>query len=100
MSKSLRSIVVDGARFRWRFDERVVVVPDGRSGPPLYVEWDWKEWTEPEGAGPKPLIVTPRFVADAIRSAVSMGWSPTEEKRPWHLQFKNQGFQIKDNPPD
>jgi len=101
MSKNLRPIVVDGAGFRWRFDERIVIVPDGRSGPPLYVEWGWMDPFEPDGAGgPKPSIVTPRFVAEAIRSAMSLGWSPDKEAQPWHLFFADGSFQIRQQPAD
>ncbi len=65
MAERLRPIAVDGYRFRWRFDGRLVVIPEGRSGPQLYVEWGWRDWLEPEGIGSSPSIVTPQFVADA-----------------------------------
>jgi hypothetical protein len=35
MAAGHRPIVVEGRRFRWRFDARLVVVPEGRSGPVL-----------------------------------------------------------------
>jgi hypothetical protein len=48
----LRRIVVDGMSYRWRFDEGLVVIPGGRSGPQLYVDWGWQDWLEPDGRGP------------------------------------------------
>ena len=44
MAERLRPIAVDGYRFRWRFDGRLVVIPEG---PQLYVEWGWRDWLEP-----------------------------------------------------
>ena len=36
MAGGMRRIVVDGRRFRWRFDDVLVVIPADRSGPQLY----------------------------------------------------------------
>ena len=74
MAEGLRAIAVDGRRFRWRFDQRLVVIPSDRSGPQLRVDWGWRDWLEPEGPASEPWIVTPRFVAEAIRFALSHGW--------------------------
>ena len=79
MSAGLRPIVVAGRRFRWRFKQRLAVVPEGRSGPVLYVGWGWRDWLEPERTGPEPRIVTPRFVSQAIAFALARGWQPEED---------------------
>lgn len=71
MAKRMRRIMVDGQRFRWRFDEVLVVIPGNSSGPQLYVDWGWRDWLEPEGPGPAPQIVAPCFVAAAIRHSSS-----------------------------
>jgi hypothetical protein len=92
MAEGLRPIAVDGRRFRWRFDERLVIIPAGRSGPQLYVEWGWRDWLEPEGPGPDPQAVTPRFVAGAIRFALANGWQPEVNGPPFSLWFENDAF--------
>ena len=92
MAAGLRPIAVAGRRFRWRFDERLVVVPEGRSGPALYVEWGWRAWLEPEGPGPEPWIVTPRFVAEAITFALGSGWQPEGDRAPRFLEYDSSGF--------
>ena len=54
-----------------------MVIPEGRSGPQLHVEWGWHDWLEPEGPGNEPMVVTPLFVAEAISFALLQGWQPT-----------------------
>jgi hypothetical protein len=97
MPARLRPITVDGMRFRWRFDERLVVVPEGRSSPQLRVEWGWVDWLEPDGPGPEPQVVTPRFVADAIRSALAQGWDPDQNGPPLLLAYEGGSFRVRRN---
>jgi hypothetical protein len=92
MADELRPITVGGVRFRWRFDGRLVVTPAGRSGPPLYVEWGWRDWLEPEGPGAEPVVVTPRFVAAAVRFATTLGWPSPSGGPPVRLTFQNGTF--------
>ena len=92
MSGGLRPITVEGQRFRWRFDGRLVVLPEGRSSPQLRVEWGWRDWLEREGAGHEPMVVTPRFVADAIGFALSRGWQPAVAGSPFSLCYKDGQF--------
>ena len=92
MATGLRPIAVEGQRFRWRFDQRLVIIPEGRSGPQLIVEWGWRDWFEPEGAGPEPQILTPRFVAKAVRFALGEGWKPEVNGPPTRLGFQNKKF--------
>jgi hypothetical protein len=84
MAHGLRPIAVDGYRFRWRFDGRLVVIPEGRSGPQLRVEWGWRDWLEPDGAGASPEV------ADAIRFALAHGW--TDVGRNLSLGFEDGCF--------
>jgi hypothetical protein len=94
MAESLRPITVDASQFRWRFDGALVVVPMGRSGPQLRVDWGWQDWLEPDGPGPEPSIVTPRFVAEAIRFALDHGWQPNVSGPPMVLGFERSSFSV------
>jgi hypothetical protein len=94
MAKNMRSIIVEDRQFRWRFDERLVVIPANRSGPQLCVDWGWRDWLEPDGPGPEPHVVTPRFVAEAIRFALAQGWQPEANGVPLQLGFKNGRFLV------
>lgn len=94
MAAGLRSIAVEGRWFHWRFDERLVVVAKGRSGSVLYVEWGWRDWSEPEGPGPEPRIVTPRFVSEAIAFALARGWQPEMAGAPLRLEYDTDGFRV------
>jgi hypothetical protein len=94
LAQSFRSMVVDKHQLRWRFDERVVVIPADRSGPQLYVDWGWQDWLEPEGPRPEPLVVTPRFVAAAIQFALAHGWQPFAGGQPLRLGFQGNAFSV------
>jgi hypothetical protein len=91
MAEGLRPITVDGTRYRWRFDGRLVVIPADRGGPQLYVDWGWRDWLEREGPGAEPLWVTPRFVAEAIRFAREHGW-PSSDGRPFRVWYQDGTF--------
>lgn len=92
MAKGLRRITVDGVPYRWRFDVVLVVIPIDRCGPQLYVDWGWQDWPEPDGHGVEPLVVTPQFVAEAIRFAVTHGWPSASRGRSLRLFFQGGSF--------
>ena len=94
MAKALRRIVVDGVPYRWRFDDVLVVVPGDRSSPQLYVDWGWGDWLEPDGPGAEPLVVSPRFVAEAVRFAVARGWPSATGGRPLRLGLQGGSFTL------
>lgn len=88
MAEGMRRIVVDGQPFRWRFDGVLVIIPGDRSAPQLYVDWGWRDWLESNAPKNKPLVITPRFVADAIKFATAQGWPATSGGRPLRLRFE------------
>lgn len=94
MSEGLRPIKVQGERFRWRFDGRLVVIPEGRSGPQLHIHWGWRDWLEPEGGGPEPRVVTLRFVAEAIGLALASGWQPARDRVPLSIFYRDGRFSL------
>lgn len=95
MGKALRPIRVDGLQLRWRFDGRLVIIPAGRSSPQLVVDWNWQDWLEPEGPGEEPSVVTPRFVAAAVRFALAHGWQPSSSgSRPLRVGFQDGSFTL------
>ena len=80
--KGYRSIVVAGRRFKWRFRDRVVVVPDGVSGRQvLEIDFGWFDvWLYVDGRVPAPPpfspdVPTPAFVAQGIQFALTNGWN-------------------------
>jgi len=81
-------------RCRWRFNHVLVVIPGERSNPQLYVEWNWHDWLEPDGPGSEPMIVTPRFVADAIRFAMAHGWPSVDCGQPLRLGYQSGSFTV------
>jgi hypothetical protein len=94
MAAGLRRIVVDGVTYRWRFDDVLVVIPGDCSGPQLYVDWGWRGWLQPDGPGAGPLVVTPRFVAEAVRFAIALGWPSPTGGQALRLGFKDGSFTL------
>jgi hypothetical protein len=92
--EGLRSIVVDGRLLRWRFNDVLVVIPGELSGPQLYVDWGWRDWLDKDGPGAEPHVVTPRFVAEAVRFAATRGWPSAADGRPLRLGFRNGRFTL------
>ena len=92
MPRGMRPLTVDGRRFLRRFDKRIVVVPEGRSRPQLYVDWGWCDWLEPDATPAETQIVTPKFVSEAVRYAIERGWCQQENVPPMRLQFENGSF--------
>lgn len=94
MADRLRQIMVDGRPFRWRFDGVLVVIPGDHTGPQLVVDWEWRDWLEPDGPGDEPLVVTPGFVAAAVQFGLDHGWQPTGGGPPVRLGFQNGAFTV------
>jgi hypothetical protein len=81
-NKGYRGIVVTNRRFKWRFANRIVVVPDGLSGRQvLEVDFGWFDgwlYTNDRPNRPAelcPRVATPAFVASAIDFALRNGWN-------------------------
>ena len=94
MAERMRRIVVEGQPFRCRFDDELIVILGHFSSPQMYVDWGGRDWLEPEGPGPEPLVVTPRFVAAAVRFALAHGWRPSAEGRSLRLGFQDGSFTL------
>jgi hypothetical protein len=92
MADGLRPITVEGTRYRWRFNGRLVVIPRDRSSPQLTVDWGWQDWLEPGVQSKDPLVVTPSFVDAAIRFAIANGWKPETNGAPFQLGFEAGSF--------
>jgi len=72
---------------------------DSRNGQRLLVDWGWVDHLEPEYSSSSqadPQIVTPRFVAQAIRYAVESGWMPDSKGRSLKLNYDEGHFAVVD----
>lgn len=96
--RGFRPIVVDEVSYCWRFDEVLHVVLDSESSDPgqrLVVDWGWVDWLEPgyrDLPTAEPQVVTPKFVALAIRAGLASGWEPTERGQEFRLRLANGEF--------
>jgi hypothetical protein len=96
-----RHIVVAGRSFKWRFSDRVVVVPVGPSGRQvLEIEFGWFDtWLyvrNPMEAPPpfSPKIAGPGFVASAIEFALQNGWRTDARGGRFRIRYRAEtGFQ-------
>ena len=99
--KGYRRIVVGGRRFKWRFADRIVVVPDGLAGRQvLDMDFGWFDswlYTIAPTKTPtafSPRMVTPAFVASAIKFALQNGWNTDVRGGRFLLKYsEGSGFQ-------
>ena len=85
-----RKIVVDDEPYEWVLrdnslsangDRHVTVYSPSKTGQTLYVDpYAWE------------FDVRPKTVADAIRFALSIGWTPTSVAPPMYLGFRDTQF--------
>jgi hypothetical protein len=103
--KGFRTITVGAQTFKWYFNGKVQVIPDGPTGRrPLELDFGWIEpymigWGEcPDN---EPRVVTPSFVAAAITYALNHGWDTTTRGGKFLLHYnKEAGFHNARNKPD
>jgi len=96
--KGYRRIVVGGRRFKWRFADRIVVVPDGLAGRRvLDIDFGWFDcWlytnypTEKPPAF-SPQAATPAFVSSAIEFALKSGWDTDVRGGRFMLKYSADG---------
>jgi hypothetical protein len=101
-NKGYRAITVGTRRFRWRFDERVIVVPESLSGRQvLEVDFGWFDsWLYANNRANMPpeftpQIATPAFVASAIAFALGNGWSTDVRGGRFLLKYnRDKGFHL------
>jgi len=99
--KGYRRIVVGGRRFKWRFEDRIVVVPDGLAGRRvLDIDFGWFDcWlyvNDPTERPPEfsPQVATPAFVSSAIEFALKNGWNTDVRGGRFMLKYSaDDGFQ-------
>ncbi len=97
-----RSVCVDDVQYNWCFNWRgngilQVQAADHRNGQRLTVDWGWVDHLEPEyssSSQTEPQIVTPRFVAQAIRFAVENGWTPDSKGPNFKLDCEEGDFAV------
>jgi hypothetical protein len=102
-NKGYRGIVVANRRFKWRFAERITVVPDGLSGRQvLEVDFGWfDEWLyarDDPNRPPEfsPSVATPAFVASAIDFALRNGWNTDVQGGRFLVTYSaDKGFQMR-----
>ena len=101
-NKGYRSITVANRRFKWRFADRVIVVPEGLSGRQvLEVDFGWFDhwlYANDRAAMPpefSPKVATPAFVASAIEFALGNGWSTDVRGGRFLLKYTtDKGFHL------
>lgn len=82
--KKLRSIVVNGQKFYWKFDGKIFVYCEALKNSPLIVDIGWFDVWLDVGAkaneidNVQPKSVTPKFVSESILFALKKGWKQGE----------------------
>lgn len=97
--KGLRPIVVDGNNFHWKFAGKVFVIPDEDEKSLLTIDFGrfdvWLYVNDAENRPPEfePRVVTPKFVAESIQYAKTIGWP----KGRIEIEFKEACYRLKQN---
>lgn len=92
MSKSIkRSIIVDGNQYFWvlngnRIDSKethIRVYKEGTTGNILYIDpYNWH------------FEIRPKFIADAIKYALSIGWTKPDSKAGIYICYDDHQYQV------
>ena len=78
--KGLRKITVNGQKFYWKFNEKIIVRSDEFKNSLLIIDFGWYDvWlyvNDKENRPPdfEPKIVTPQFVSESISFALAENW--------------------------
>lgn len=96
--KGLRNIVVDGQKFYWKFNGKIIVNSDQIKNSLLIVDFGWYDaWlfvndknNKPPDFSPK--SVTPKFVSESISFALAEGW----EEGKMEIEFRNGNYKKKE----
>ncbi len=95
--KGLRNLVVNGQKFYWKFNEKVIVNSDEFKNGILIIDFGWYDvWLfvndkENEPADFEPKSVTPKFVSKSISFALVEGWKDGKME----IEFTNGQYKKK-----
>ncbi|WP_378174094.1 hypothetical protein [Aquimarina sp. SS2-1] len=95
--KGLRSITVDGQKFYWKFDGKVMVYSDQIKNGLLIVDFGWYDtWlfvndNDNRPSDFEPKSVTPKFVSESISFALTKGWKEGKME----IEFKKGSYKKK-----
>ena len=106
--RDYRKIVVDDRAFQWRFNygkqegllEVLADRDSSRRGQRLIVEWAWIDWFNEENRVEttcEPRVVSPGFVAAAIRNALKLGWRPSTDAKGFVVSYTHGEFTFSRN---
>lgn len=96
--KGLRNIMVNGQKFYWKFNEKVIVSSDEFKNSLLIIDFGWYDvWlyvNDKENRPPdfEPKSVTPRFVSESIFFALAEDWKEGKMK----IEFTNGRYKKKE----
>lgn len=93
--KDSRKITIDGINYRWKVhwrDSKMSTAVELYDNPQSVLQitfpwipkkdfWDWYEI---------PAIITPKIIANCIKSALSQGWKPTEKGKTFQFAHQNE----------
>ena len=96
--KGMRSIIVNGQKFNWKFNEKVIVNSDEFKNSLLIIDFGWYDvWLfvndkKNKPADFEPKSVTPKFVSESISFALAEGWKEGKME----IEFANGEYKKKE----
>lgn len=97
--KGLRSITVDHQKYYWKFNEKIVIFPEGDPNCILTIDFGyfdiWLFVNDQEHRPPyfEPKPVTPKFVSESIQFALENNW----KGKKMDVEYRNTIYNIKSN---
>lgn len=95
--KGLRSIVVNGEIFFWKFNKKVFVTSNNPDNSLLIIDFGWYDvWDYANSADQRPpdfepKIATPKFVSSSVLYALNNGW----QKGTLEIKYREGNYFLK-----
>ena len=97
-SRGFRKIVVKEQSYKWRFQARIQICPEGLYNNKLEIDFGYydvwlymNDW-ENRPADYEPKIITPAFVSTCIVEALNLGWNPSLKHGLFKVIYREQTF--------
>ena len=97
--KGLRSIIIDGEKYYWKFKEKIIVFHSEFTNGILTIDFGffdiWLYVNDEENRPPdfEPKSITPKFVRESVQFALRKGWKENKME----IVFRDGIYKVKED---